>query len=713
MKATKRAIVAWIFIATFLATSGAQDAEKAGDSAAGTIEKAILDKGLVAAVQKFKELRSAPPGRYEFKENEFNSLGYRLIRQARFTEAVRVFEMNVEMFPRSANVYDSLSEGYLYLGDRGRAEEVVKTALQTERAERSFVEQLSGALQRIDINDWRIRSETREVFRLRPGESTGLRGPYLGQEPPGETSKVFAPGIVSVLGNNDFCASFSPDGKEFYFNRGMTIMVCRLEKDGWTAPEPAAFSRGFRSHTPHLALDNQRMFFGGSRPPQPYGIWLTERTAAGWSEPRRMWDGMYATSSKTGYIYFGVEFPSPAGIVRTRFAAGRYAEPVVQAIDFGNVNSERPSIFHPGIAPDERFIVFDDNNGLYVSFREDDGSWGNAVPLGELLKERIATIPSVSPDGEYLFYAAHDDLHWVSARVLEKLRPPKTALGTSSSGQEVPGAISYGQRAGMGQEKGENTDDVVFTILYNNASVGDSIIADHGFSCLLESGDHSCLFDAGRISDKFMTNVSQLGVDCSRIDQVIVSHIHDDHMGGLFDILAKCDKPALCLPFSYPRSAGEPHTDKSDSDFHALLEQLKPFVSEIIQKKEFGKIGDRFYTTGMIDDQSFEHAWLVPTSKGLIILTGCAHPGILEIVKRARDLMKQDVYFVMGGFHLVSTDSVQVKTIAQELRKLTKFIGPCHCTGEKAQGIFKDVFQEDYIDIKAGLKLRLGDGKLK
>ncbi len=1064
------------------------------------------------------------------------------------------------------------------------------------------------------------------------GESTGLRGPYLGQDPPGGDPKIFAPGVVSTPDNNEFCASFSPDGKEFYFNRGMTVMVCRLVKEGWTAPESAAFNGKYRNHESHLAFDNKRMFFGSSRPPQPYGIWLTERTADGWSEPKRMWDGMYATSSKNGNIYFGVEGPSGAGIVCTRLADGRYTEPVAQAVGFGDANPKSTSIFHPAIAPDESYIVFDvirERGGdevLYVSFREDDGSWGAAVSLGEILGERITAIPSISPDGKYLFYASHYDLHWVSTKILERLRPQKTAPGSFASAQGVfdalrngdlakvkalvdhdpslvmarnarqstplhvavdsnnvplaryliekgadlnavnhinwtplffskgiemaglllakgadinfiagdvtsltnsvwrenrelaeyllsegagiptlktpiglstairalklgslryfeaclrqgldplyecegrslwlhfasesrspelidkliglgvsvdrknvfgftplhiaasrgntpgvkqlvergadrnartndgktpynlaveeergetaellkslgadqrpprfpsltgeylgqpkpgtkavlfaPGIVSgrhtyhgsisatadgnelfwsvgYGEKitiyrvtkiegrwtgpevfskgdvpfvspdgmklyfvgreqvrgtgreiicvrdrthsgwsepralpeiinslpgihwgvsvdregnlyfsagervrysehkngrygepvildslkddnayspfispdgsyllankedqgerlvilfkkkdgawteaidladiigmnhgfcpmvtpdgrylfflsildgiyvpywmdasfiedlrpkeldnqsAVMGQEKRENTDNIVYTILYNNISVTDSIIADNGFSCLIESGDHSCLFDAGRISDKFMTNASKLGVNCSRINQVFVSHIHDDHMGGLSDILAKCNKPTLYLPFSYPQLQGEPYSDKADSDFNALLEHLKPLVSEIIQKKESVKIGDKFYTTGMIEDQTYEHALIVPTSKGLIIITGCAHPGILEIVKRAKELMKQDAYFVMGGFHLIPLDSTRVKTIALELRKLTKYIGPCHCTGEKAQGIFKDIFKEDYIDVQAGLKLKLGDGKLK
>ena len=184
-------------------------------------------------------------------------------------------------------------------------------------------------------------------------------------------------------------------------------------------------------------------------------------------------------------------------------------------------------------------------------------------------------------------------------------------------------------------------------------------------------------------------------------------------MGGLLDVLAKCNKPKLYLPFSYPQMPDEPLGDRADSDFKALLDQYKPFVSEIIRKKESVKIGDKFYTTGKIEDQTFEQSLIVPTSKGLIIITGCAHPGILEVVRHAKELMKQDVYFVMGGFHLMPVDSVQVKTMAQELRKLTKYIGPCHCTGKIARGIFKDIFKEDYIDIQAGLKLTLGEGKLQ
>ncbi|UCC79297.1 MAG: MBL fold metallo-hydrolase [Candidatus Zixiibacteriota bacterium] len=264
-----------------------------------------------------------------------------------------------------------------------------------------------------------------------------------------------------------------------------------------------------------------------------------------------------------------------------------------------------------------------------------------------------------------------------------------------------------------GQDNRQRNDNIIITILYNNISANDSIIADHGFSCLIESGDHRCLFDAGRISNIFITNVNKMRVDCSGIDYIFISHVHDDHMGGLFDILDKCNKPALCMPVSYPRQEGESFGDQADREYETMLDQLRPFVSELIQHEALANFGNNFYTTGIIEKHSYEQSLIVPTSKGLVIITGCAHPGILEIVRYAKELMKQDIYFVMGGFHLISTDSTRIKTIAQELRKLTKYIGPCHCTGDKAREIFKDIFGEDYIDIKAGLKFKLGDTKLE
>ena len=255
---------------------------------------------------------------------------------------------------------------------------------------------------------------------------------------------------------------------------------------------------------------------------------------------------------------------------------------------------------------------------------------------------------------------------------------------------------SYGQKIEDGRR------EVFLTILYDNRSDSDSISADDGFSCLVESDGNKCLFDAGRISEKLIMNMDRLNVNYSEINHIIISHIHSDHMDGLLDVLGKCHKPVLSMPFSYPQLINEPPSDRADKDWQALLDQYRPLVSELIQKKEPAKTGDIGYLTGVNETEFYEQSLIIPSSKGLVILTGCSHPGRLEIVKHAKKLMNRDVYLVLGGFHLISTDSAEVKYIAQELRKLTRFIGPCHCTGANAIDIFQDVFKEDFIDIKAG-----------
>jgi len=248
-----------------------------------------------------------------------------------------------------------------------------------------------------------------------------INGPYLGEVEPEEDPKIFAPGLISMEGSNEFCASFSPDLKEFYFNRGMIVMVCRLEENGWTKPEPASFSENYRTHEAHITLDNKNIFFGGSRPPQPYGIWLTELSDTGLTPPQRMWDGMYVTSSKNGNIYFGVESPAPAHIVLTKQVDGNYIKPAAQDIPF--VNSEgKSNLFHPGIAPDDSFIVFDDNKQLYVSIKKKDGCWGNAVSLFEYLGNNLGVIPSITPDGMFLFFCSNGDIYWVSTKIIERIK---------------------------------------------------------------------------------------------------------------------------------------------------------------------------------------------------------------------------------------------------------------------------------------------------
>jgi len=94
---------------------------------------------------------------------------------------------------------------------------------------------------------------------------------------------------------------------------------------------------------------------------------------------------------------------------------------------------------------------------------------------------------------------------------------------------------------------------------------------------------------------------------------------------------------------------------------------------------------------------------VLDTDKGLTIVTGCAHPGIINIVKRVKETMKKDIYLVMGGFHLLDEPVKKIEGVINELKTLgVRYVGPSHCTGEDAEKIFKEAYQENFIDIKVG-----------
>jgi 7,8-dihydropterin-6-yl-methyl-4-(beta-D-ribofuranosyl)aminobenzene 5'-phosphate synthase len=257
-----------------------------------------------------------------------------------------------------------------------------------------------------------------------------------------------------------------------------------------------------------------------------------------------------------------------------------------------------------------------------------------------------------------------------------------------------------------GQSDLVDPSGIKFTILYNDKALDDSFIGDQGFSCLIEIEGKLYLFDAGNDEEILKKNTEKLKIDCSKIEFIYISHLHTDHICGLSGIINKCKNPVLYLPSEFPKT----QTPKAKGYVDKTLADADSIVSETIFIKEFTKIGDHFYSTGGMEEKTYEQALVINTSKGLIILVGCSHPGITEIVKRAKSQLNKDVYFVMGGFHLDGTrDPEKIKNIAAQLKDLTKYIAAGHCNDEKAQEFFKSAFGEKFIDMKAGLSFKLSD----
>jgi Tol biopolymer transport system component len=259
---------------------------------------------------------------------------------------------------------------------------------------------------------------------IQPTLTSEIVTAYLGQVPPGVTPQVFAPGVISVESAMDFAATFSPDGMELYFTRRYdgqenVIYETHLVNGAWTEPAPVAFASGYVAFEPHVTADNQTLYFGWAHSPTSEenssleygGIWATDRTADGWSEPRYVGEGMFVSSDQSGQVYV------------TNFASGAPSLSKVMLTDGRFTDWEIITVgAHPAIAPDGSYLVYDDGNGyLRVKFHSEDNQWSASRDLTKQGIPTGASIASISPDGRYLFYVYDGDLYWVSTELIKNL----------------------------------------------------------------------------------------------------------------------------------------------------------------------------------------------------------------------------------------------------------------------------------------------------
>ena len=271
--------------------------------------------------------------------------------------------------------------------------------------------------------------------------------PYLGMPIPGLVPEIFAPGVVSTEDYVEFASTFSPDGREFYFSRHVTspdsarntqILVTKVEENEWTNPEPVSFSTEFKENEPHITPDGSRMYFNSTRPLpgkeeiNRHGLWFVERIANGWGKPQYFGQGMFASVTSDGTVYYTDIYDKAIrdGIVRRRLIDGVYSEQQRLEEPFNRFNAG-----HPLIAPDESFILFDafhpdgkekgQQMDVYVSFKNDDGSWGDAIDVGDAINREGggSGMVALTPDGKYLIFSYDSDLYWVSTEIIHRLRP--------------------------------------------------------------------------------------------------------------------------------------------------------------------------------------------------------------------------------------------------------------------------------------------------
>jgi len=233
------------------------------------------------------------------------------------------------------------------------------------------------------------------------------------------------------------------------------------------------------------------------------------------------------------------------------------------------------------------------------------------------------------------------------------------------------------------------------TIIYDNYQADPACGADWGFSCLIEGAGKTILFDAGTREELFLKNAAALKVDLGRVDLAVLSHFHGDHTGGFSAALRK--RPGLT--FYVP-------VDK-DARAALLCEQWEKGGGKVVAVAQPLELGPGVALTGTLGEAIKEQSLVLETSRGLIVIAGCAHPGIVAIVEKARQMTGKPIEAVFGGFHLGQTGDQELARIVARFKELgVARVGATHCTGDKAIALFREAYKDKFIELGAGRVLR-------
>lgn len=283
---------------------------------------------------------------------------------------------------------------------------------------------------------------------------------------------------------------------------------------------------------------------------------------------------------------------------------------------------------------------------------------------------------------------------WIQHRKeIVKVEPTSVPTPTQEDGQGTRGpstpwpATSATEDDQTAPASSPGPEKFVITILYDNNPYRTGLETDWGFAALVAYGEENVLFDTGKSSAILLSNMGELGIRPQEIDYLVLSHAHRDHRGGVEGLYGSGAHPAIYLLPSF-----------SSSNKRQLGK-----LAEIVEVKPGQRITERVYTTGEISGTPPEQALVLDSPHGLVVITGCAHPGIVKMVKAAKQELHEVPYMVIGGFHLGSKSTREIQRILQDFRKLgVAQVAPCHCTGERARRLFAQEYGENYIAAGVG-----------
>jgi len=231
------------------------------------------------------------------------------------------------------------------------------------------------------------------------------------------------------------------------------------------------------------------------------------------------------------------------------------------------------------------------------------------------------------------------------------------------------------------------------TVIFNNVPFDTRLRTSWGFSCLIEGTEQTILFDTGGDGNILLCNMKRMNIDPTAVDMVFLSHVHADHTGGLQALLRQNPHVTVWVPEWFPDS---------------FKQAIKSYGANVRSVRKPTRLFYQVHSSGEMGDSIKEQALILETSNGLVIISGCAHPGVVNVVREAKELFKVEVYLVMGGFHLAGMSNAGIREIIRMLKDLgVKKVAPSHCIGEKAIGFFREAWGDNFLEGGVGAIIEL------
>ena len=236
-------------------------------------------------------------------------------------------------------------------------------------------------------------------------------------------------------------------------------------------------------------------------------------------------------------------------------------------------------------------------------------------------------------------------------------------------------------------------NELTMTVIYDNYAAKAGFKTAWGFACVIQGADKTILFDTGSDGGVLMENMAKAGIDPATIDVVVLSHQHWDHIGGIYHVLNANARVQMYLPQSFSTH---------------FKQDLQRYEIELVEVRDAVEICPGVYSTGDLDGPLREQSLVLRTPKGLIVMTGCAHPGIVNIIQTAKIVVPDDVLLAMGGFHLMNDAEASIRNVVSQFRELgVRYVAASHCTGDSARQMFAEEYQQHFLSSGAGKVITL------